>query len=136
MVCPYCGHKTHVVNSRPQKRQRATWRRRACINCGSIFTTIEQVQTDTVLVVSKKNSLEPFSRDKLFLSVYDSLKHRKTALSDATNLTATIWSKLSPHIDSASIDSLVIVEVAAAVLERFDRSAATHYRAFHPLQAK
>jgi transcriptional regulator NrdR family protein len=76
-------------------------------------------------------TLEPFSRDKLLLDVYESVKHREHALTDATALTDTIISQISVHVQDASIQRGVIIEVTAAVLERFDNAAAVHFRAFH-----
>jgi transcriptional repressor NrdR len=133
MVCIYCGSETQVTNSRHQKRANQVWRRRKCVNCGAIFSTLEGVNTSQALSVQKKNGLEPFSRDTLLITVYDSLRHRKTALQDATALTSTIISTLTPLADNAVIDRDVIVTVTITILQRFDKPAATHYQAFHPL---
>ncbi|MDB5186462.1 MAG: nrdR [Candidatus Saccharibacteria bacterium] len=132
MVCIYCGNETKVVNSRHQKRINQVWRRRKCLACQAVFTTLEAVNTEQALQVRHGKSLQAFSRDTLLLSVYDSLRHRKTAVSDATALTETVLSALYPHIQDASIEKVVIAEITAAILERFDKIAATHYRAFHP----
>ncbi len=78
--------------------------------------------------------LEPFSRDKLFLSLYDSLKHRKQATNDATGLTDTVITHLYPIIHKGIVTSTNITEVALLTLNRFDKAAATHYQAFHPLK--
>jgi transcriptional repressor NrdR len=133
MVCIYCGHETQVTNSRHQKRLNQVWRRRKCTFCGAIFSTTEGANTSQALSIQKNNGLEPFSRDKLFVSVYDSLRHRKTVLDDATALTGTIISTLTPLADEAAIDRDVVVTVTTTVLQRFDKPAATHYQAFHPL---
>jgi transcriptional repressor NrdR len=133
MVCVYCGSDTQVTNSRHQKRANQVWRRRKCTSCGAIFSTLEGIDTSQALSVQKKNGLEPFSRDTLLITVYDSLRHRKTALRDATALTATIISTLTPLADNAVIDRDVVATVTATVLQRFDKPAATHYRAFHPV---
>ena len=132
MVCIYCGSGTQVINSRHQKRVNQVWRRRKCIKCGAIFSTIESADTSQALSIQKKNGLEPFSRDQLFISVYDSLRHRKTAQEDATALTATIMSTAIPLAEAGKLDRDVLTTVAATVLDRFDKVAATHYRAFHP----
>lgn len=133
MVCVYCGHETQVTNSRHQKRANQVWRRRKCLSCDAIFSTNEGVDSSQALSVQRNKSLEPFSRDQLFVSIYDSLKHRKSALSDATGLTTTVLSTIYPLTQNATIDRDAIVTVATTVLERFDRVAATHYNAFHPL---
>lgn len=80
------------------------------------------------------NDIEPFSRDKLLVSVYDSLRHRKTALSDASGLTNTIIGRLLHMVENAQLSKNDIARTAIAVLKRFDAVAATHYGAFHPLE--
>jgi transcriptional regulator NrdR family protein len=99
-----------------------------------VFTSIEKANLSASLVVRKqKGVVEPFSRDKLLLSVYDSLRHRKTALGDAVALCDTVINRLLPKVDQATIEVSAIAEVAYSVLKRFDRVSATHYQAFHPV---
>ena len=132
MVCIYCNAQTHVVNSRPQKRQNSIWRRRQCDDCAAVFTTSENVDLNKSWVVLHGKTLQPFSRDKLYLSVNDSLKHRKTATDDATGLTDTIIGRLNAHVLSGSIKNIDIAQTALLTLRRFDKAAATHYQAYHP----
>lgn len=132
MVCIYCGGKTQVTNSRPQKRLNRTWRRRECSNCHALFTTEEAVELSSSLVVRPSSgSLQPFSRDKLFVSLLRALGHRETALEDAGALTATTIAKLLHGETQAVIDPADIVTVAHAALSRFDTAAAVQYRAYH-----
>lgn len=133
MVCIYCKGKTSVANSRPQKRTNSIWRRRSCTVCGSVFTSLESVDLAGSIIVRRNKGVEPFSRDKLLLSVYDSLRHRKTAITDAEGLLNTILSKLYAQLTTAVIDRDDIVRITSTVLGRFDKAAATHYSAFHPL---
>ncbi len=131
MVCIYCGSKTQVINSRHQKRQNNTWRRRACSRCQAVFTTSEAPELSTSLSVDRQGHLRPFERDKLLFSLHSSLLHRKTASADASALTATIISLLYGQARSGVIATADIRQTAASVLERFDKPAAVHYRAFH-----
>lgn len=136
MVCPFCGFATDVVNSRPQKRLNQIWRRRHCIRCTNTFTTTEAADLAQVLFVYSTKKEAPsgsFQRDKLFLSLYSSLGHRKTALADATALTATVASKLYPSPNNPVIETKEIIEASIKALKRFDKVAATHYQAYHPL---
>jgi transcriptional repressor NrdR len=134
MVCIYCGADTRVTNSRHQKRANNVWRRRHCVACNTVFSTIEAPDTSLSMTVRKyESSLEPFIRDKLFVSVYESLKHRNSALMDATSLTSTILSRIYQLAEESVIDSAVIVTVVISILERFDGVAATHYTAYHPI---
>jgi len=133
MVCIYCGNPTSVVNSRHQKKANQVWRRRKCAVCQAIFTTLEGVDATQALRVHKDTHFEPFSRDTLLLSIYDSLRHRKTAVTDATALTGTVLSRLYPLIQDATLEKDAIAEITTAILDNFDKAAATHYQAFHPV---
>jgi transcriptional repressor NrdR len=132
MVCLYCGSPTEVKNSRQQRRGTYIWRRRKCKECGSIFTTRESTTLDEALMVETSSSkLEPFNRDKLFLAIYASCRHRATNLVDATALTQTIIEQLikTQHGGKISVDS--IVHCTHIALSRFDPTAATFYAAYH-----
>lgn len=134
MVCVYCGVKTHVTNSRPKKRTGMIWRRRYCDSCKSTFTTVETIDFGGSIVVTYKDgSFLPFQRDILFISIYNSLKHRKDALAAATALTDTILACILPLIHEAKLKRQDIVVSASKVLQRFDKAAGVQYLAYHPL---
>lgn len=133
MVCVYCGNDTNVVNSRLQKRNNTVWRRRVCKECQATVTTLEKIDLETAVIVIDKTVHTPFSRDKLFISIFDSCKHRTTAQKDATALTDTIISSLYPLISDASINVETIKQTSADILKRFDKAAAVQYAAYHPV---
>jgi len=136
MVCIHCGSETQVTNSRLQKRSNQVWRRRQCLNCGAVFTTGESAQYNAAWAVSSKTgSIQPFSRDKLFLSLHNSCLHRQKALIDASALTETIIKKVSAQILDGVVDSRIIAQVAQVALNRFDKAASVHYQAFHALNS-
>ena len=135
MVCLYCAHPTQVINSRLQKKNNQVWRRRKCLSCASIFTTHERIDLFTSLSVRHLGRYKPFSRDKLLISLHASLKHRKTALSDAAALTDTVITKLQPHIKNGSLENDMLLTVVFQTLKQFDKAASTYYRAYHPLVA-
>lgn len=132
MVCVYCKQPTNVINSRLQKRANQVWRRRKCVGCNSVFTTIETIDVAQALSVHRDGRLEAFSRDILLLSIYDSLKHRKTAAADATALSLTILSQLYHLVTGGILERDQIVAISIDTLEHFDSVAATYYKAFHP----
>lgn len=103
--------------------------------CGTTFTSIEAVDLSGSVTVRDIKRLQPFQRDKLLLSIYDSLKHRKTALSDATGLTDTVISALYPLMHDAMVQKADIIEITIKTLKRFDKVAATYYQAYHPTLA-
>ena len=146
MVCPYCGGNLAVNNSRPQKSRNQTWRRRPCKACGAVFTSIEYLELSQAVIVSKPSDspaagaqpaqrivtdLQPFSRDKLFISLYESLRHRPTASSDARGLCDTVTAHIISHASTGHVAADTIRIAALNTLQKFDAAAASHYAAFH-----
>lgn len=84
------------------------------------------------LLVNHNGSYEPFQREKLLLSVYDSLRHRKDPVTAATALSTTIVSRLLGSIDNATLTRKQIIQTVSAVLKNFDHAAYVQYTAFHP----
>jgi len=132
MVCIYCGSRTQVTNSRPQKRLRQVWRRRACTACGAIFTTNEAIDFSTSLVIrSGTSGVQPFNRDQLFVSILQAVGHRDAPVRDASALTATITGKLLHSLTAATLTRADIITTALQVLKHFDQAAAVQYAAYH-----
>lgn len=97
------------------------------------MTTTEGIDYAKTLVYRGREShIEPFSRTKLFISIYEAVKHRKEALEAAEALTDTIMSQLLSQIDDATIERVKLVQVASTVLQHFDNAAAIHYQAYNP----
>lgn len=132
MVCLYCGGETQVTNSRLQKRDNHVWRRRKCILCSSVFTTQENPVLDTSHVIKNNDlRLQPFNRDRLYISIYEACKHRESAVKDAAYLTAIIVAKILASQTSGSVARDDIVKMATQTLKYFDQAAATVYAAYH-----
>ncbi len=78
--------------------------------------------------------LAPFSRDKLFVSIFESCKHRPKGIDDAAFLTQTVINDFwADGAQSALLHRNHIVHTVYQVLDRFDPTAAALYRAYHPL---
>lgn len=107
------------------------WRRRQCKSCHAVFTTTEAADLMLSWRLHRGTVLEAFSRDNLFVSIYDSLKHRKTALQDARSLTDTVINKCLSKVAHATLQRNDLVDVTIQTLKHFDNVAATHYAAFH-----
>lgn len=130
MVCIYCGSETKITNSRSQAKGVRTWRRHACTQCRAIITTFEDVDIALSHRIAKRSgAIEAFSESKLFVSVFRSLDHRKSAPDDARALTRTIINQLLAQkqslVESTSVSSLV-----STILKRFDSAAAVRYQSF------
>jgi transcriptional repressor NrdR len=132
MVCTYCGADTQVVNSRPQKRSNAIWRRRRCLHCRAICTTYESVDLAAALAVTDKTGVEqPFSRDKLFLSIWQACGNAPDAVATASALTETMVARLTVLARDGQLDAPSIARQTAAVLKRFQPLVALRYASMH-----
>jgi transcriptional repressor NrdR len=133
MVCIYCGAKTKVTNSRPQKRSNAIWRRRQCEECEAVFTSVEAVDLSASLRLKLSDGLEPYKKEKLMISLYESLKHLGSAHEAAKELSETISLRLIHHLqqsgDVATLSVEELVRQSSEVLGQFDRVAGLHYQA-------
>ena len=131
MVCIYCQNKCRVINSRYQKRTNGIWRRRKCLNCNSIFTTQEAALLNEYWSVrTKQGHLSSFNRNRLFISIYKSLSHRKGAIDDATDITDTIINKLLDY-KVLVLDIDYILDISLSVLNNFDKVAAIYFKAYY-----
>lgn len=134
MVCPYCSNPTQVKNSRPHDKNYAIWRRRACAACETVFTTEERPLLSTAFVVEHQDSsFTPFNNERLFISIYESCKHREQPIEDARSLTRTIIAHLlqSPNKKPGSIAVSDIITIATRTLQDFDSAAASYYKAYY-----
>ncbi len=135
MVCIFCGHKLEVTNSRSQQKPNQVWRRRHCPKCKAVFTSTESIDlSKSLLVEHDKTHVEPFVRDILYISVYESCKHRKHPEKDATGLTATVIARVLRKKYGSAVTRDQLCLVTTEVLRRFDKAAATSYSAFHPIK--
>ncbi len=128
MVCFNCGEKTIVVNSRINKIKNNVWRRRKCINCLKVFTTHELAKySDFWLVKTDMNKVFPFSRDRIFVNILNSLEKDLKSLEVASHLTDTVINKLAKHVSSSVIKSSDIKQVVQVTLSRYSSVASLKY---------
>jgi len=65
------------------------------------------------------------------ISLYKSLAHRPTAISDAAALSETLIGQLHANHNGPTIEREHIRAQALVILGRFDELAGSHYRAYH-----
>jgi transcriptional regulator NrdR family protein len=80
--------------------------------------------------MKKTGQKEPFSEDKLLMSIYDCLTHRKDALEASRALTETAIRLLLPQ-RSGIVEDTDVKTVVLKILKRFDGAASTYYKAHH-----
>jgi transcriptional repressor NrdR len=132
MVCIYCSGSTQVTNSRPQKRTQGVWRRRQCNQCGATYTTLELPDLAASLRVEDQSTkkLVPFSRPRLFASIYECLKHVAEPAQTADELTNTVIQALL-NTKSAVLNPIIISQNTQVILSRFNKLAGDQYAAYH-----
>ncbi len=135
MVCIYCHSKTKIINSRSSSKVHKTWRRHACTSCKAAFTTYEQPDYGLCFRVKLDNgSLEPLDRDKLFVSVMNSVSHKKSKIEASKQLTETILTKVlhdNRNHTHGVINITTLKSFALQTLTNYDHVAATFYEAHY-----
>lgn len=132
MVCIYCGAKTRITNSRPQKRLLQTWRRHTCTRCQAVFTTHERADlSGSVRITYPDGSMRPYQRTQLLISLHESLGHRTDSLEAAEELEATITGQLLKQALGAKLARQDVIQAAHTALRRFDQAGAVYYHARH-----
>jgi transcriptional regulator NrdR family protein len=85
----------------------------------------------TSISFNRNGVLTSFDRDTLFISIYDTLRHRTSALSDAQGLTRTVIANALKAAVDGAVQRNLLVQETIQTLQRFDTAAATMYQAFH-----
>lgn len=133
MFCITCHvGNTKVTNSRRHTKRTSVWRRRRCDTCGTVFTTIETVATEGLLLISSGNNSTPFSISRLLMSIAPLLTERSSAPDDSYWLAQTAYEQaLATKKRVIAVEDLV--HITFMVIERFDASAALKYALDHKL---
>ncbi|HEX8389987.1 MAG TPA: hypothetical protein VF597_01035 [Candidatus Saccharimonadales bacterium] len=139
MICINCSSETKVTNSRPQKKSPGVWRRRSCVACGAIFTTMELVSDTGYSFRVAQSTSTPghakpvdFSLPRLMLSIAECLGHRPSdgRGDDAYWLTHTIAQDIQATGNNI-VTQTALVELTYQTLNRFDPAAGVSYGTRH-----
>ena len=131
MVCIYCAGKTQIGNSRARVRSNSVWRRRSCLTCQAVFTSIETPELSSSLLVQKNDDYQPFVREKLYISIYNALSESPRRYEHSTQLTSTVIGKLLAGSHGSAIPQIEITNCCSSTLKRFDSSAYLRYVDIH-----
>lgn len=134
MKCPYCGFlDSKVVDSRPTEDNEAIRRRRMCLKCNKRFTTYERFEGQTLVVIKKDNTREPFSRMKVLSGMIKSCEKRPVPVEELEKAVDDIEIRLN-HLNQKEVTSALIGEYVMEELKRLDQVAyirfASVYREF------
>lgn len=131
MKCPKCGvDNDKVLDSRPARDGAAIRRRRECLECGTRFTTYEEIERDEVQVIKRDGSRQPFQRSKVERAIEHACGKRPVSKEQIKMMIDRIVSKL----DTEEVKADRIAELVMEELHRIDEVAyirfASVYRQF------
>ncbi|HWP31111.1 MAG TPA: transcriptional regulator NrdR [Fimbriimonadales bacterium] len=123
MTCPFCGcPDDKVIDSRPAREGAAIRRRRECVRCGKRFTTFEEVEQRTLVVVKKDGRREPFQIAKVLESMKVACRKRPIPTSVLQSAAEDVEKKLLENYDM-EVPSVAIGEAVLEKLAEIDSVA-------------
>jgi len=113
MKCPFCGHdEDKVIDSRSSEEGRSIRRRRECLNCEKRFTTYENIEETSLMVIKKDGRRESFDRKKILAGIKKACEKRPISTQDIEDLTDkieyTLQSKFEKEVESRQIGELLM----------------------------
>lgn len=113
MKCPFCGHKEDkVIDSRSSEEGRSIRRRRECLNCSRRFTTYENVEEVSLMVIKKDGRREAFDRKKILAGIKKACEKRPISMQQMEELVDkieyTLQSKFEKEVEASAVGELVM----------------------------
>ena len=113
MKCPFCGNnEDKVIDSRSSEEGRSIRRRRECLGCHRRFTTYENIEESTLMVIKKDGRREPFDRKKILTGLTKACEKRPIGANDlqalADKIEYTLQSKFDKEVKANEIGELVM----------------------------
>lgn len=113
MKCPFCGHKEDkVIDSRSSEEGRSIRRRRECLKCKRRFTTYENIEETSLMVIKKDGRREPFDRKKILAGIQKACEKRPISTQVleelADKVEYTLQSKFEKEVEANQIGELLM----------------------------
>ena len=113
MKCPFCGHnEDKVIDSRSSEEGRSIRRRRECLNCKRRFTTYENIEEASLMVIKKDGRRESYDRKKILAGIKKACEKRPISTQRleelADKIEYTLQSKYEKEVDAAVIGELLM----------------------------
>ncbi len=131
MKCPFCNClDTYVKNSRPMAGATSVKRRRACVNCGAKFTTLEKVELKSIIVLKSDGSKAVFDQEKMKRSM-------QMAICKNTHLPKVIDSVIEVIVQKfrkrpeGIVTTAEIGQIVMDELSKIDQAAYLRYASMH-----
>jgi len=137
MLCPKCRHTDDkVIDSRMSRDGAVIRRRRECLGCGHRFTTYEETERATLLVVKRDGRREEFDRRKLTAGFLKACEKRPVSVEQIDRTVEAIVEELGNKYDR-EVPATAIGEAVMKHLSELDEVAyvrfASVYRQFRDI---
>ena len=138
MRCPFCSeNRDRVVDSRESRDGATIRRRRECLACGRRFTSYEQIEDISYMVVKRDDRREPFDESKLRAGVMRALEKRPVAAEAVEEAISRILQSLMTagerEVPSSLVGQLVMDELRQLDEVAYVRFASV-YRSFQDVE--
>ena len=103
-------------------------------SCGAVVSSKEFYNLEGSIVLLSNNDQVslPFIRERLFISIYESCRHRPTAITDAIGITETVIAQcLASQKPEGTVNRLDLILITRRTLMQFDAAAGMYYAAYH-----
>lgn len=139
MKCPFCNHpNTRVIDSRAVENNSQIRRRRECLDCKKRFTTYENYENHSIIVIKKNKEREKFNKNKILNGMIHACEKRKVPTDILEKATEEIEFELN-HLNQTEIDTNLIGEMVMEKLKEIDQVAyvrfASVYREFKDIDS-
>ena len=113
MRCPKCGcQEDKVIDSRASREGATIRRRRECTKCNHRFTTYEEVEHESLMVLKRDGRHEEFSREKLLSGIRKACQKRPVSPQVMEGLTdhivASVTDKYENEVPTEFIGKMVM----------------------------
>ena len=115
-----------MIDSRTSREGATIRRRRECLSCGHRFTTYEEIENDAITVVKRDDRREPFSREKLLLSLRIACRKRPVSPEQVEEIADRITQQIGDKYDR-EVPSMAIGERVMEALRNLDQVAYVRY---------
>jgi transcriptional repressor NrdR len=137
MHCSKCGNmEDKVIDSRLSKDGRSIRRRRECVECGTRFTTYEEIERADLRVLKRDGRSEPFDRHKLLNGMLKACEKRPVTRESLENSCTDILQAFEQDF-SREIPSHLLGAKVMEALHQLDEVAyvryASVYRSFQDI---
>lgn len=127
MRCPKCGNQDDkVIDSRASREGAIIRRRRECLGCNHRFTTYEEIERATLMILKRDGRHEEFSKEKLLGGIRKACQKRPVVPQAMEDLAEKIYTEVTDQYEG-EVPSMAVGERVMEGLRDLDKVAYVRY---------